>query len=128
MKTTYKPRKAVRLTPNQLRALLDRLDAASAGDGAGADQRRSRRLRYRSERVRVTILNGRGESLSSFYVPSRNLSAHGMSFVYGQMLPAGQQLDITLPLLDEGLAVVKATVKRCRHVEGMIHEVGIEFC
>ena len=44
-----------------------------------------------------------------------------------QMLAPNQLLRIEIPLLDGQVLQTPARVARCRHIKGMLHEVGVEF-
>jgi hypothetical protein len=109
----------------QIQSLLNTLDAAQRVPIEEA--RRAARLTYRSLEVCVEVLNIRGEVLFGFCVPTRNISATGIAFLHKQMLTPGAKLHVDIPLLDERSIKVCARVMRCRHITGMVHEVGVEF-
>ena len=102
MVTTDKQLTSTALTGDELKALLDALDATQ---GAPQHQRRRhRRLPYRSLRVGVEVLDQ-----------------------HGQALVPGQLLRLEIPLLDDQVLVTAARVARCHHLKGMLHEIGVEF-
>ncbi len=113
------------LTAQQLQDLLNALDAASPAPDR--QKRRSRRLPFRRLRLRVQVLDQHGKITTSFRVPTRNVSSHGLAFLHKQMLAPGQMLKIEIPVLDSEVIHVQARVARCRHLKGMLHEVGVEF-
>jgi hypothetical protein len=113
------------LTQNQLNSLLDELDHASAG--VPPDQRRSPRTSFRSVNVHVRLLDSMGRPEVSFRVPTRNISLHGLAFLHHHMLPIDQLLHIEIPFKKGYVVQLLARVARCRHVRGMIHEIGVEF-
>ena len=115
----------VRATREQIQDLLDALDAAACP--IQRDVRRSRRTSYRSLSVVVDVMNARGGSTCQFKVATRNITAGGLAFLHKQMLSIDTKLRILIPTLDESRLEVHARVTRCRHVKGMIHEIGVEF-
>ena len=104
--------------------LLDQLDRVDAE--RSPDQRRGPRRSYRTRRVLICILDERGGELSAFRVPTRNLSHSGMSFLHKWMLAPGTTVRVHLPVR-AGELRLEATVVYCRHISGMIHEVGVRF-
>jgi hypothetical protein len=65
---------------------------------------------------------------TTYYVRLRNISRHGVAFLCRTVMRPGTPLIIHLPIGPESSMVERrATVRRCRHVEGMIHEIGAEF-
>jgi len=119
--------KPVALPPGDFQKVLDALDLAAQSARPAQDGRRARRHPYRSPEVIVRILSSRATDVPAYCVPSRNISAGGLAFLYRQALAAGQKLEIHIPLLDEQSLCVLARVVRCRHVKGMVHEIGVEF-
>lgn len=117
--------RSVGLTGDTLQSLLNTLDQASASPSR--QKRRSPRLPYRSLQVLVHVLDHHRESVVSFRVATRNISAHGLAFLRNQMLAPNQLLKIEIPLLDGQVLQTLARVAQCRHIKGMLHEVGVEF-
>lgn len=116
---------SVGLSPEQLRKLLDSLDSVQAEPAS--QKRRSRRLPYRSLSVHVDVLDTGYHIQSSFEAATRNISSHGMAFVRKQAFAPGQLLRLAIPLIDSDPIRTLARVVRCRHLDGMIHEIGVEF-
>jgi hypothetical protein len=117
----------VALPPGDLQKVLDALDAAGGSGLPARDDRRSRRLSYRSLEVVIRVITGRDEPSPCFWGPTRNISAGGLAFLHRQALAVGQELEVDIPLLDRQVLCVEARVVRCRHVKGMVHEIGVEF-
>lgn len=114
------------LTQAQLNVLLNQLDEV-AGEDPTSQKRRSPRRPFRSVNVRVQMIDSRGRPEIAFRVPTRNISVHGLAFLHHHMLPTDQLLHIEIPF-KKGYAVrLLGRVARCRHVRGMIHEIGVEF-
>ncbi len=114
------------LTQNQLNILLDELDQASRGSPPD-QKRRAPRTSFRSVNVHVRLLDSRGRPAVSFRVPTRNISVHGLAFLHHHMLPVDQLLHIEIPFKKGYVVQLLARVARCRHLRGMIHEIGVEF-
>jgi hypothetical protein len=106
-----------------LRTLLDALDNNPCRFDLG--KRRHERVPYRDRHgILYTTQTGRDVA---FIVPTRNISPGGLSFLHGQMMHAGQACSIRL-VTNEGIwLTVEGVVVRCRHVWGMIHEIGMRF-
>ena len=119
---------SVSLPTSQLQTLLDSLDKAGGISGKKPqDGRHHRRLRYRTRRVLVRVLDERSREEAVFKAPTRNISSRGLSFLHKQMLPPGKRLTVSIPLLDDQTIHVIARVIHCRHIRGMMHEIGIRL-
>ncbi|HPD28740.1 MAG TPA: PilZ domain-containing protein [Phycisphaerae bacterium] len=114
------------LTNEQLNALLDDMDKACKETKA-SEHRRSIRKPFRSVNVKVSILDKASREAVSFKVPTRNISLHGLAFLHHRMLQVGQMLRIQIPFRKGYTVELLARVARCRHISGMIHEIGAEF-
>lgn len=114
------------LTDEQLDSLLNELDRACQ-DAVVNEHRRSVRKPFRSVNVRVSILDKALAEIIAFKVPTRNISLHGLAFLHHHMLQIGQALRIQIPFSKGYTVELLARVARCRHISGMIHEIGVEF-
>ncbi len=119
----------LRLSPDEIGFILDELDR---NENEVADsKRRSERFRLRGMSVIVTVKSPDEYTMIPervIRVRLRNVSQHGFAFLSGIMLPCGANLMLNLPIGDGGRTVAKrAVVRRCRHVDRMVHEVGAEF-
>ena len=114
------------LTQAQLRSLLDELDQAG-GDESTLQKRRSPRKPFRSVNVLISMLDSHGDPEISFRVLTRNISLHGLAFLHHQMIPVEQLLQVEIPFRKGYTVRLLARVAHCRHVRGMIHEIGVEF-
>ncbi len=115
--------KSVRVDKALLRRILDALD--NSGAGFELNKRRHERLAYRGRQV--ILYTKQTERDVAFIVPTRNISRGGMSFLHGQMMHIGQQCVVDLAANDGNWLTVEGTVVRCRHIRGMIHEIGLKF-
>jgi len=116
---------SVRLSDAQVTALLEALDRKDKE--SHKDVRKFKRSRFRSGRVILHVLDANHHVESSFRVVARNLSADGMGFIHGQMLPPGKPVLVQLPRQGKDDLNVLGRVAHCRHVSGMIHQVGLKF-
>lgn len=114
---------AVRVDKVLLVGVLDLMDHSQAE--AAAEQRRGHRLRYRIRNA--IIFPNNLDRTTAFIVPTRNLSADGMSFLHSHMMYTGRPCVVQLPSRAGRWLSINATVVRCRHVRAMLHEVGIRF-
>ncbi|BAM02704.1 hypothetical protein [Phycisphaera mikurensis] len=91
-----------------------------------ADNRRRLRVDFHGRKVfgRLSVEEGTGPLCS--LVP-RNLSVRGFAFVHGVFVNVGMRCRLTLPMLGERWGEVSGTVSRCRHLQGIVHEVSVTF-
>lgn len=116
-----KSMKGVRLEKREVESILRTLDAAPRPEHP---ERRSTRRPYRDRNL--VIYREVGEE--PIIVVGRNISQHGLAFLFAQYMPVGERLRVLVPDKVNGeWAQHEATVVRCRHVMKMIHEVGIAF-
>jgi len=92
------------------------------------EQRRSQRSYLRGTTVFIVVLKGSQPPGVLYRARLRNVSFHGVSFLTcGPMVP-GTRLRMELPVGRDLDTVEKhAVVRRCRHIERMIYEIGAEF-
>lgn len=115
---------SVRLSDDELTKLYEELDGQEVQGMSEA--RRHQRMNFRSRRVVIHVLDNHDSIEASFRVVSRNISAGGLGIIHGQMLTVGKRLLVQLPRDSDRLNLV-GQVAHCRHIKGMLHEVGIQF-
>lgn len=129
MKISEPPICDIRLTPQAIEAILEELDGLERE--VPESKRRSERfpLRGIAVNMELTCVDHLGLAPGRVIrVRLRNVSQHGLAFLSGVMVPLGANLTLRLPIGQKGEMVEKrAVVVRCRHVKGMVHEVGAEF-
>lgn len=125
MATADKCIQSIRLSDQQVSAVLNLLD--SKEESSQQELRRFKRTSFRTRKVLLHVLDGHHGLESSFRVVARNLSMDGLGFIHGQMLPPGKRVLVQIPRKGTDLLNVLAKVAHCRHVKGMIHEVGLKF-
>lgn len=113
----------VRLELPERRRLLATLDDEGAEKRHG---RKSSRHPCRGEMIPIVVLQP-GRVVSPFLVLMRNVSAGGLSIIHGGYLHTGTQCRVLLATLEGAKVVLSGSVKRCRHIKGNLHEVGLAF-
>jgi hypothetical protein len=123
--TTDFPVCDVRVPPEVVSRILDRLDAAQPSPEAS--QRRSERYSLRGLAVLV-LIGADGVTEAIIRVRLRNVSRHGVAFLSARPILPGTAFRIGLPIGPAGETVERAaTAVRCRLVGHGLHEVGAEF-
>ena len=120
--------KTAPLDQEKVVAVWDRLDRAA--ELVRHDRRRSQRHRYRTDAVILYIAPPGGEVRKDEPVlaPTRDISRDGLCFLHGAFLEPGTQCQVVLKTIgDQKWTVHEARVVRCRHLEGLMHEVGLQF-
>ncbi len=86
-----------------------------------------RRYRYVNDQGVPMRVRHPGGTEVFIRVGPRDLSEHGMGFLSGGYLHAGTGIEFVLCLKSGEKIPITATVVRCEHVSGRIHDVGIKF-
>jgi CheY-like chemotaxis protein len=107
-----------------LNTLLDKLDAVD--DSSMRNRRNSQRIVYRKLDVPIRVFHP-GGSTSSKAVPTRNLSAMGVGFLYTSFLHNGTVVEVTLKRRLGGEDTVRGKVVFCGHIAGVFHQIGVKF-
>lgn len=121
---------SVNLGGGELEKLLIELDGKPGGPNDASKNRDFVRWNYRPQGVemRVNQSGGGGVSSSSTVkVACRNLSRGGMSLIHGSFIHTGSSVTVFLRNREQSMVPIAGTVIRCRHVKGMVHELGIKF-
>ena len=120
------PVRSIKLSPQQITKLMAELDRAAAASGNEQGCRQHERFPCRADAVIVKI-EPTGLSPKQFVVPIRNISEGGVAFLHNTMLHHGTHCAIYV-LLEKGRSFkTSGRVARCRHLQGMMHEVGLKF-
>ncbi|UCD76726.1 MAG: response regulator [Phycisphaerales bacterium] len=120
------PINALRLSDSERRKLLERLDRQRTAF-RGRESRLEDRLPYKTAADVIVTLRHPGGSVVDYLVRPRNLSPQGIGFLHGNFVHPGSECQVHLVNLDRQPELVEGTVVRCRHVEGLVHEVGVRF-
>lgn len=113
-----------RMTPQERKAILDRLDAADAENPA-KNRRAMARVSYRAE-LSCRIIHP-GGSMTTAIVHTRNLSAGGTSFLYQGFLHKNTKVELVLVRRHGGEDIAAGLVTHCQHLSGAFHQVGVKF-
>lgn len=100
--------------------------ALNVGAGSGQKRRDFIRWPFVHASVRMKMHNGDGLQ-SEFSVACRDLSKGGISVLHRSFLHTGTRVVMRLPTVTGKLATIPGVVCRCRHFQGLIHEIGIKF-
>ncbi len=104
-----------------LDALMDALEQRGGGG-----QRVFARWPFRIPSMPVRLTHP-GGTQTEIRLACRNLSAGGASLLHNGFLYPDTPAALVLPRLNGPPVVVPGRVVRCRHVAGVIHELGIQF-
>ncbi len=119
------PIETLRLSAADKQKLIDYVEH-QAKRPAGNDERRGLRVNYFGRKVLVTITSKEGQKTCCTVVP-RNLSRKGLAFVHGRFIYPDSRCEATIPMLNGKWCVLKGVIRRCRHVQGIVHEVSVVF-
>lgn len=126
-KTTDKslqPVRTIRLPAEQIVAMLDEMDIEPAGWHVS---RRDSRYKYRIQEVVVLMQQPGVNAPMAYLVPTRNISARGLSFLHGGFVHPGTMCVVQLVTARGGQQNVVGTVRRCRYIQSNVHEVAVQF-
>jgi len=113
--------KGLRLPTKQINAILDQLDAESSDDHP---ERRSQRVPFRNHNLIIF----RDMEREPIIVVGRNISRHGLSFLFAQYMSPGETIRVVMHNVATDLWTERQSkVVRCRYITNMIHEIGVEF-
>jgi len=116
----------LRLTQRELRDLLLSLQPDKSYDET-ASRRRARRWGLGGMKILITLLDDAGNQ-QHYVSAARDLSSAGLSFLHGGYLHTGTACLVTIPTTDDSQShTVRATVRRCRHLQKHLHDIGVEF-
>lgn len=118
----------LKLSPQDCERLLAELESrARPAPAARPDQRRDPRLPIQAEAFLVCSADGGEPGGSRFAVRCRNISASGLSFLYGSELREGTPCEMVLVNRRGDGFRLTGRVVRCRRVSDGVHEVGLQF-
>ncbi len=117
--------RTIRVSDDDLAAILDKLDAQTAEEGR--DSSRPERFSYRQKGCLLHMQQPGDGSATTFQVPTRDLSASGVSFLHGGYVHVGTRCIIQLISLHGTWTDVRGRVSRCVYVTSQIHDVGVKF-
>ncbi len=107
-----------------LASLLDAMDGREPG--AGHPSREFVRWKYRRPVVELQLAMPNGGT-NTLFLASRNISRQGMSMLHSAFMYPGTACRVILRSADGTARPIRATVRRCEHRGGKVHEVGLQF-
>ncbi len=117
---------ALRMSAHEQASLIARLDAR-AGRFEGDNRREGSRLSYQVPRGLTVEVSHPGGTATTYLVRPRDLSSKGMSFLHGTFIYADSPCRLVMTTLDGRSVAITGRVRRCQHVSGRAHEIGVEF-
>ena len=109
----------------ELVRLLDEIDRHGRKSPV-SDKRVNSRFEYRSGPILFSAQHPGGTKVTTCVI-GRNLSCGGMAVIYRGFLHKDTVCTIELTKLDGVKVSVQGRVRVCRHLEHMLHEIGIQF-
>ncbi len=120
-------RNSLGLDGDKLNRLLDILD--HRGNSEAALKRIHVRWPFRCDSLVFRLIEGFG-SRREFKVAARNLSNSGLSVIHNAYVHPATECEVLMPLAQSGeqaTQTVRGVVRRCQHVQGVVHEIGVSF-
>jgi len=117
------PLNTLRISPAELGKLWQDLDAL-------AIKKQSQRefIRWPFQRASVKIeLKQMAGTMTTLSLACRNLSATGIALLHSAYVYPGTACTLHLQQLSGGSTSVAGKVVHCRHVRGLVHEIGVRF-
>lgn len=114
----------LRLNQRELHKLLETLEQRDGEDKS--PDREFVRWSYRVESVNLVIEHSSGNKVN-LPVATRNISRGGISILHSAFMHTGTPCEILLRLPGGNTQSVQGTVRRCAHLTGRVHEIGIQF-
>ncbi|MFT3685940.1 MAG: response regulator [Phycisphaerales bacterium] len=108
---------------SDLQKLHEELEAASQG---ASNARKCIRLDYVQLSVRVELHQAGGVVISLQFA-ARNISTEGLGILHNAYVHSGTRCVVHLKHLNGHDVAIDASAVRCRHVRGLVHEVGLRF-
>lgn len=120
------PKHALSMDRGRVSRLLHQLDAAAEHEAERFASRRGHvRCHVREFALFSLLKHNRVDAM--FFVPVRNVSNGGAAFLHRCMLHNGETCALQFHLRDGTWIQATGKVVRCRHIEQMVHEIGIQF-
>lgn len=116
----------LRISEREAAAILEAMNSAQH-DLPMAELRDSDRLVCRPTKGVVVQIQHPGGSGGMFLVWPRNVSRTGMGFLHGNFIYPNTIVVVHLRRPNGPSARVTGKIMRCRHVSGVLHEIGVRF-
>ncbi len=116
--------RTLHLDKAQIEAVLDDLDNQGVAGESAPDG--SKVFPFRNMRLEAGI-QSEGGSPARFLVTSRYISQNELAFLHGRYAHVGTKCAVQLTSLHETWEVITGQVATCRHIQGYIHEIVMQF-
>lgn len=117
--------RSIRLPDSDVEMLLNKLDTDRPHERSV--QRQHERFAYRVKACKVRLQQPGSMAPTPFTVPTRDLSAGGMSFLHGNFVHGGTRVFVQLITQHGTWADITGEVVRCEYLENGVHEVCVRF-
>ena len=117
---------SLHLSDEQYAAIVADLSNAGA-HFEGEEQRQSPRRPYGADAILVWEIAQEESSAVRYLVRCRNISSGGAAFLHGAYVHPGTPCTLTLLKRDRSGIRFGATIARCQHVAGHVHDIGVQF-
>ena len=117
---------SLHLSDEQYATIVTDLDTAAA-HFEGEEQRQSVRRAYGADAILVWEFAQDRTPVVRYLVRCRNISSGGAAFLHGAYVHPNTPCTLTLLKRDRSGIRFGATIMRCQHVSGHIHDVGVQF-
>lgn len=117
------PKNTLRLDGSDLNRLLTDMDASTPGKHP---QRAFIRWAFHKAALRVEMRQPSG-TISDLHYACRNVSGTGLCLLHNSYVHEGTTCTVHMPTLAGGTSPIPGKIVRCRHVRGLVHELGVKF-
>lgn len=121
------PIRAFAMSHEDVVAVLNALDEPAPAPTSGAISQRRSSDRIPCRRHAIVVKGPPHSSPLHYVVHLRNVSAEGVAFLHTGMLHRDTSCVLLVLQRDGALLRASGRVARCRHVSGMVYEVGLRF-
>ena len=116
----------IRMSDASLYKILDQLDLQERSSDPSPDPS-STGYPFRRRGVLVQLRQPSATTPSTYLVFTRSLSATELSFLHGSFVHNNSQCVALLEALNGATHAMAGRVSRCTHIDGMVHEVRVQF-
>ncbi len=108
-----------------LAVVLDAMEARAKESGTNA-KRDFARWPFRKVTINARVFHP-GGTIVFLKLACRNISRGGIGLLHNAYIHPGTKCSVTIPLVSGGLKEIVGKVRRCVHVRGTLHELGVAF-
>lgn len=118
------PIDTLRLSAKDLDQIITDLEKDPGGERS--IRRSLKRWTFSGSKALLT-LNGDLGNTRHFIIAPRNLSAGGVAALHGGYIHVGTKCTVSMKRLDRSAQSVRGRIVRCSHMQGNLHDLGIQF-